>query len=139
MRTLPYTRYMLSETLKTILRGVLETHPEIELALAFGSRARDVERPDSDLDLAVGGESLDTLALTKDLTLATDLEVHVAELRGAGYPLLQALLRDGIVVYEGRPHAAAEWRTAAVLITETDRPNWERMRDAYLQKLAAHG
>lgn len=129
---------MLSEATQSAIREVLAEHPEVELVLAFGSRARGVERPDSDLDLAVGGKSIDSLGLMRELTLATDLEVHVAELRGAGYPLLQALLRDAVVVYEGRPHAAAEWRTAAVLITETDRPNWERMRDAYVEKLA-HG
>jgi hypothetical protein len=67
---------------------------------------------------------------------ATGLEVDLVELVGAGYPLLRALLRDGIVVHEGERHAAARWRTSAILQVETDRVWFERMRDAYLARLA---
>lgn len=65
------------------LRPVLERHPEVRLALLFGSRARGVAVPEADLDLAVEG------------------------VRGE----------------------------------DLDRPWYERMRDAYLRRLAAeaHG
>jgi hypothetical protein len=62
--------------------------------------------------------------------------VDVVDLRAAGYPLLKALLRDGVVIHEGQPHAEARFRTRAILQTETDRPVFERMRDGYLQHLA---
>lgn len=39
--------------------------------------------------------------------LPLDLEVHVADLEDASIPLLQAILRDGILVHEGKRGAAA--------------------------------
>ncbi|MFL6199064.1 MAG: hypothetical protein ACJ76J_07805 [Thermoanaerobaculia bacterium] len=53
-----------------------------------------------------------------------------------GYPLLNALLRDSIVLYEGERYAAAAWRSRALLEAEMDRPGFERMRDAFLKRLA---
>jgi predicted nucleotidyltransferase len=121
------------------LRGVLACRPEVHLALLFGSSARGQARPDSDADVAVLGRDLDLLGLAADLAAAAGREVDVVDLEQAGYPLLMALLRDAVVLHEGRPHAAARWRTRAILDTETDRPWFERMRDAYLRKLAGGG
>lgn len=106
------------------------------MALLFGSRARGRAGAGSDVDVAVEG-AVDLLALAAELGRATGLQVEVIELREAGYPLLRALLRDGVVLREGEPHAAARFRTRAILQTETDRPWFERMRDAYLRRLAA--
>lgn len=129
------------------LRTVLTRHPEIRLALLFGSRARGVAGPEADLDVAVElerGEELDRLGLLAELSSATGLDVDVVDVtagRRVGYPLLAALVRDAIVVHEGEPHAEAEFRTRALLETSLDRPWYERMRDAYLDRLAstAHG
>jgi len=129
------------------LRPVLARHPELRLALLFGSRARGVAGPAADLDLAVEvarGEALDRLGLMAELASATGLDVDVVDVtpgRRVGYPLLAALVRDAVVVYEGRPHAEAEFRTRALLETSLDRPWYERMRNAYLDRLAssAHG
>jgi predicted nucleotidyltransferase len=118
------------------LRGALAERKEIGLALLFGSFARGRARPDSDVDVAVLGRNLDLLALAADLADAVKRQVDVVDLGQAGYPLTQALLRDGIVVHQGAPGAAAAWRTRAILETETDRPWFERMRDAYLKRLA---
>jgi predicted nucleotidyltransferase len=118
------------------LRGALARHPEVGLALLFGSRARGRAGAGSDVDVAVEG-AVDVLALAAELGRATGLEVEVIDLREVGYPLLHALLRDGVVLHEGQPHAAARFRTRAILETETDRPWFERMRDAYLRRLAA--
>lgn len=101
------------------LRGVLAGRPEIELAMLFGSRARGVATPGSDADVAVLGSGLDLLSLAADLTHGAQIEVDVADLARAGFPLLQAILRDGIFLHESRPGAAARWRTRAIL--ETDR------------------
>jgi polymorphic toxin system nucleotidyltransferase-like protein len=111
------------------------------LALLFGSRARGRARPDSDADVAVLGNDLDLLALAADLSGAAKVEVDVVSLEDPGYPLLNALLRDSLVLHEGKRGAAAEWRTRALLQAETDRPGYERMRDAYLAKIASgqHG
>jgi predicted nucleotidyltransferase len=118
------------------LERLLATRPEVELALLFGSRSRGRERPGSDLDLAVRARPLDRLTLAREVSEATGLSADVVDLEAAGYFLKKALLRDGVVVREGRRHAAAEWRTSAILETETDRPNFERMRDAFLKRTA---
>jgi predicted nucleotidyltransferase len=123
------------------VHAVLARWPQVELALLFGSRARRQSHPGSDLDLAIAGEQLDRLALIDELAAATGLEVDVVDLATAGYPLLRALLRESITVHQGDPHAAARFRTRAILLTESDRPSFERMRDAYLSRLASsqHG
>jgi predicted nucleotidyltransferase len=111
----------------------------VQLALLFGSCARGEGRPDSDADVAILGSDLDLLGLAADLSAAAGREVDVVDLAQAGYPMLRALLRDGIVFHEGHPGAGADWRTRAILETETDRPWFERMRDAYLEHLAEGG
>jgi uncharacterized protein YutE (UPF0331/DUF86 family) len=94
------------------------------------------------VDVAVRGRAgrvVDRLGLAADLCAAARREVDVVDLDEASYPMLRALLRDAIVLHEGRPGAAADWRTRAILETETDRPWFERMRDAYLAHMAAGG
>jgi predicted nucleotidyltransferase len=118
------------------LTQALEGREDVALALLFGSRARGREREDSDVDLAVEGEGLDLPSLARDLSLAVGREVEVVDLRRAGYPLLRALLRDGIVVHQGGRGAEARWRSQAIARTELDRPWFERMRDGFLRKLA---
>jgi predicted nucleotidyltransferase len=124
-----------------LLRKALSGHKGIRLALLFGSRARGQARPDSDADVAVLGENLDLLELAADLSGAAKVEVDVVDLKDPGFPLLNAVLRDGIVLREGERGAAAAWWSRALLQAETDRPGYERMRDSYLRKLAAglHG
>lgn len=137
----------LDPTLLESIRTVFARHPEVRLALLFGSRARGVAAPGADLDLAVEvsyGREVDLLGLMAELSAATGLEADVVDVtpgRRVGYPLLTALLRDGLVAYEGERHAEAELRTRALLETSLDRSWYERMRDAYLDHLAgaAHG
>jgi predicted nucleotidyltransferase len=129
--------------LRADLRRALEAHPEVELALLFGSRARGEGRDEatggfepSDADVAVEGDDLDLLGLAADLSRAAGVEVHIADLRRAGYVLLRAILRDGVLLFEGVPHAEARFRTRAILQTEMDRPYFERMNHAFLARLA---
>jgi len=130
------------QTLLEAVRSVLERHPEVRLALHFGSRARNVAGPKADLDLAVErfrGQGLDRLGLMVELREATGLDADVVDItpgRSIGYPLLNALNRDGIAIYEAERHAEAEFRTRALLQLSLDRPWYERMRDAYLDRLA---
>jgi predicted nucleotidyltransferase len=124
------------------LREVLKGREDIQLAVLFGSQARGKARPDSDLDLGVLGDQLDTLSLARDLSLVTDLEVDVVDLgQDLGYPLLNAIVRDAIFVHQGRPNAGGRWLSNSLLQLELDRPWYERMRNAYLKSLAegAHG
>lgn len=123
------------------LRKALRGRKDVRLALLFGSRARGRNRPDSDADVAVLGRDLDLFALAANLSRAAGVEVDVVSLADPGYPLLNALLRESLVLHEGERHAAAAWRSCALLQAETDRPGFERMRDSFLKRLAAgqHG
>jgi len=49
----------LSENTVARTREVLETFPEIESTVLFGSRAKGTYRPGSDIDLALTGSALD--------------------------------------------------------------------------------
>lgn len=118
------------------LRRALHGRKDVRLALLFGSQARGRARAGSDADVAVLAPGADLLSLAADLSLAAGMEVDVVSLQDAGYPLLNAVLRDGILLHEGEPWAEADWRTKAILQTETDRPWFERMRDAYFRHLA---
>ena len=57
------------------VRNVLRGREDVHLALLFGLRTRGLARSDSGLDLAVQGDDLDLLALARDVSLATGLEV----------------------------------------------------------------
>ncbi len=50
--------------------------------------------------------------------------------------LVSAVLRDGIVLYEAAPAEAARWRSRALLLSELDRPWYERLSEAFLDRLA---
>jgi len=52
-------KYGLKEGVITAIGEVLARFPEVETALLFGSRAKGVYRPGSDIDLALVGEDLD--------------------------------------------------------------------------------
>ena len=109
---------------------------DVAVALLFGSRARGNHRPDSDVDVAVLG-NVDHLALAADLSRATRHEVQVVDLGSAGYPLLSAIVDDGVLVHEGVPGAYGRWRSHALSELDLDRAWYARMRDGYLAKLAA--
>jgi len=121
------------------LRAALRGRGDVHLALLFGSCARGTQRPDSDVDVAVLAPRVDRLELAAALSLATRREVQVVPLEQAGYPLLQALVRDALVLHEGKRGAAADWRTRALLDLELDRPWYQRMRRGYLRRLAEGG
>jgi predicted nucleotidyltransferase len=110
----------------------------VGLAILFGSHARGQAQPGSDFDMAVSGD-VDPLGLASDLSHLLGCEVDIVDLDAASYPLVAELLREGIVLHEGRPGAASSWRTRAILEQEADRPWFERMRDAYMVRVADKG
>lgn len=127
------------ETLAAVTE-VLRRHAEVRFALLFGSWAREQERPDSDLDVAVQGPGVDALALASELSLATGREVQVQDLgEDLGVPLLDEIIRDGRIVAESVPAASASWRTHALIRLDSDRPWYARMRDAWLRRVAERG
>jgi predicted nucleotidyltransferase len=111
----------------------------VQLALLFGSRARDSATDDSDVDLAVRAEGTDMAELAHALSRRLGSEVDLVSLEDPGVPLLEELVRDAVVVYERHPGAGASWRTRALVTLETDRPWFARMRDAWLRTVADEG
>ena len=81
------------------IQQVLQAHPEIELAIVFGSMAKGQARTDSDVDLAVQARSLldvsQKMALIADVALATGRTVDLVDLRTVGEPLLGQILTHG--------------------------------------------
>lgn len=121
----------------TRLRAALQGRADIHLAILFGSAARGSTSPTSDVDVAVDAPDVDRLWLAAELSSALEREVDVVDLRAElGVPLKAALLRDGVIVHEGRPGAAGRWMSRTIAALETDRPWFARMRDAYLGQLS---
>jgi predicted nucleotidyltransferase len=119
------------------LRAALAGRVDVRLALLFGSRARGQGRPDSDADLAVIAPGVHLDALAGALSRAAGVEVDVVSLEDPGYPLLKVINRDGLLLHQAAPGLLGRWRAHAIACLETDRPWFERLRNAYLRKLAA--
>ena len=88
----------MSDTIAKI-KQVLTGHPDIRLAIVFGSVAAGKERYDSDLDLALDTGSQMTVNKKMDLIAqlaeATGRPVDLVDLQTAGEPLLGQILRHG--------------------------------------------
>src|SRR5437867_1519226 len=113
------------------LRAALAGRSDIFVAILFGSFARGASHEASDVDLAVLPKGIDRLTLAAELSALLSREVDVVSLDDPGVPLLGAVVREGVVVHEGRTGAAAQWRSRALIDLETDRPWFRRMRDAW--------
>ena len=112
----------------------------MRLGLLFGSSARGTADEQSDVDVAIDVRgAADRLNISAQLSAALGQEVDLVVLGDVGVPLLDELVRDGIVAYEASPYAGARWRTRALIELETDRPWYGRMRDAWLARVAARG
>jgi predicted nucleotidyltransferase len=129
----------MSSDLIAAVRRALEHRSDVRLALVFGSVARGVAGAGSDVDVAVDAPGVDRLALARDLSLAIGREADVIDLADVGYPMLAAIVRDGVVVVARTPGIEARWRTHALITLDNDRAWFERMRDGYLARLAAGG
>jgi predicted nucleotidyltransferase len=85
-----------------LIAEVLARHPEITLAVLFGSLAAGTARPDSDLDLAVAASAPLTsearMALIADLAEQIGRPVDLIDLARVGEPLLGQVLAHGLRV-----------------------------------------
>lgn len=81
------------------VRRVLVRYPLVRHAIVFGSVAAGTARPDSDLDIAVGGAHplpVETrLNLTQELAEITGRPIDLIDLQTAGEPLMGEILRTG--------------------------------------------
>ncbi|MBX3184185.1 MAG: nucleotidyltransferase domain-containing protein [Polyangiaceae bacterium] len=129
---------MLPGSLREVIRAALSATPGLELGFVFGSVARGTTGPGSDLDVAVFG-TVDTLELAGRLSLATDREVDIVKLEDAPIPLLEAILSEGIALFEREPGAEASFRSRTLLMLEIDRSLYDRMHEAWLTRVAERG
>jgi predicted nucleotidyltransferase len=122
------------------VRAALAGDAGVELAIVFGSVARGDHSQNSDVDVAVLARSETDLAdVSARIAAHVGREVDVVLLRDAGVPLIDAILRDGVVVHEGRAGAGATWWARALMDREVDGPWYARMRDASLRRIAKKG
>jgi len=128
------------DSILAAVRDVLRGNAQVEVAIVFGSVARGAERPDSDVDVAVlASADEDLAALSASISARVGREVDVVSLHDAAIPLIDAVLRDGHVVHEGKPHAGATWWSHALMDQTVDGPWYARMRDAWLKRVAREG
>src|SRR5438093_6369661 len=90
---------------------VLKNHPDVRLAILFGSLASGRQTTESDLDLAVdAGRPLDLslkMSLISELADRIGRPVDLVDLRSAGEPLLGQVLRYGKKILGDNTHYAA--------------------------------
>ena len=81
------------------IRDVLQCHPEISLAILFGSLATGTAGPGSDLDLAVyAGKPITTeekMKLIEDLALQIGRPVDLVDIKTAGLPVMGQIFSKG--------------------------------------------
>jgi len=126
-------------TLEDQLHSVLCKMPGVRLALLFGSQARGTASAGSDVDVALLARGVDLLALGSALSQAAGKTVDIVSLEDPGFALLEELVRDSVSIYEGAPGVAALWRSHALSELDLDRAGFERMRDAWLTRVANEG
>lgn len=81
------------------IHAVLTRHPEIRLAILFGSMAAGRAKRDSDVDLAVGSDrplkAEEKMALMAELAEATGRPIDLIDLLAVGEPLLGQIVKRG--------------------------------------------
>ncbi len=81
------------------IRQVLNRHPQILLAVLFGSLAKNTAGVESDLDLAVSAdrplETNDKMQLIEELAYLTGRPVDLVDLSTVGEPLLGQIIVGG--------------------------------------------
>jgi predicted nucleotidyltransferase len=126
-------------SLRAALADVIGTFAGAHLVVLFGSRARGSAASGSDVDLAIDATNVDPGELAARVSERLGIEADVTRLQDASIPLLKALINDGIVVYESSPGRGALWRSRVLAQLETDGPWFDRMRDAWIKRVAKEG
>jgi len=89
------------------VKEVLTGHPEVLLAILFGSRAAGAESMASDLDVAVAGErrlsAAEKMDLIDDFAQEFGCPVDLVDLQAAHGPILQQALCSGLPVVNRKP------------------------------------
>lgn len=95
---------MIDDKFKSELELIFSRYTEIEKVLLFGSRAREDNRNNSDIDLCIFGEGVTHLILAKinmDLNeLNTCLSFDILSINEISKEeLIENILKEGVVIY----------------------------------------
>lgn len=120
------------------LRAACEALPEVQLAVVFGSLARDEAVVGSDADLGLRLDP-DTRQLRREVEVTLGRkarrEVDFVYLDEA-HPLLRfEVARDGAVLLERRPHAWTDFKTRAMVDWWDWAPTARRIHAAAVRRL----
>ncbi len=89
-----------------VLGDTLAAIPEVEIAILFGSLARGLAGPSSDVDIAIAQTrpltTDEKIKLIESLSLVTGRPVDLVDLREAGEPLLGQILQGRLLVIRDR-------------------------------------
>jgi len=124
----------MNEQLTDALAAALDEDSGVRLALVFGSVAAGVERPNSDLDIAVWAE--ETLAASRRYALIERLggiagrPVDLVDLRSAGLLVCRAAVLEGEVVFCRDPGLHAELMSRVL----TDSADFLPLRERLLRE-----
>jgi predicted nucleotidyltransferase len=121
----------LNQQLKDKLVNWAETRGDIDLMIVFGSRAKDRQRPDSDLDLGIWRSSKWSVDFHREcveqITSFLPTAIDLIDLLKIDGPLLQEILCNGKKIYQQHDHLMGflyvrlmDWRTDFM-------PAWEDM------------
>lgn len=119
------------------ITAVVESFPEVQLAVLFGSCARGVDRAGSDIDLGLRFDPVEgpRWAIEAALGRAAGRTVDIVILDECPPLLRFEIARDGLVLCERRPYAWADFKARAMV----DWWDWQVfariMTDACLQRL----
>jgi len=110
---------MLPMTVRDRLTRAIAPLEAVELAVLFGSIARDTDRRDSDLDIGVRlGDDSPALRLSVERALAravAERRLDVIYLDEAAPQLRFEIARDGVVLVERVPYAWPDFRARAMI------------------------
>lgn len=99
-------------TIDQCIQEVLEHHPQISLAILFGSHATGRVTASSDIDLAVAADQTlstkEKLSLIDDLALQFGCPIDIVDLMAVSGPILQQALCKGRVILKKRASLFAQ-------------------------------
>ena len=131
----------MNQQLKDKLVNWAETRGDIDLMIIFGSRAKDRQRPDSDLDLGIWRSSKWSVDFHREcvgqITDFMPTAIDLIDLSKIDGPLLQEILCNGKKIYQQQDHLLGvlyirlmDWRTDFM-------PAWENMLDQRRKRFIA--
>jgi len=122
----------------------LTEHPEIEMAILFGSYSKGTETVHSDIDLAIQLSSGKTIQADEKLNYLTQLgelletDIDLIDLKKAGQPLLSQIIKYGKRL-KGQQTQYIELAIKNINTTQDFMPYIERMMSERRKRWLANG